>query len=327
MPTTPAHIFKTARRQMRKIRHRGPQSDTERRLVASADQQREQGLGWRYDGFKAFSTEELLSALAKVGLPVTPESFCAEARAAGSPTALGETWAGRCTAQGKWRDLATLGARELWRRLLPELRCPEVVADEVDELLEEAEVSPDRHGRWLAAARKLLAGCVREGRGDREFFQRVCKESGSDLASWMLEMPASLLGTAHRGEAADLAEAFAGLGDEKALKAEWAEILSQVGRGDDARREISALLAQHGEDPVVLLKAGAVHEALGEKAAAQDFFRRYTDSMKQASSARAIAAASKAGVMLPTVHEEVGANDKCPCGSGKKYKRCHGLAS
>jgi len=24
--------------------------------------------------------------------------------------------------------------------------------------------------------------------------------------------------------------------------------------------------------------------------------------------------------------EKVGRNDPCPCGSGKKYKKCHGLA-
>jgi preprotein translocase subunit SecA len=25
--------------------------------------------------------------------------------------------------------------------------------------------------------------------------------------------------------------------------------------------------------------------------------------------------------------EKVGRNDQCPCGSGKKYKRCHGAAA
>ena len=25
--------------------------------------------------------------------------------------------------------------------------------------------------------------------------------------------------------------------------------------------------------------------------------------------------------------DKVGRNDPCPCGSGKKYKRCHGLSS
>ena len=31
----------------------------------------------------------------------------------------------------------------------------------------------------------------------------------------------------------------------------------------------------------------------------------------------------------PTVHRDakVGRNDPCPCGSGKKYKKCHGAAA
>jgi len=43
-----------------------------------------------------------------------------------------------------------------------------------------------------------------------------------------------------------------------------------------------------------------------------------------------LAAASFAGAgdaSLPTqrrVGEKVGRNDPCPCGSGKKYKKCHG---
>jgi len=29
---------------------------------------------------------------------------------------------------------------------------------------------------------------------------------------------------------------------------------------------------------------------------------------------------------LPDVSDKIGRNDPCPCGSGKKYKRCHGAA-
>ncbi|MFN2460106.1 MAG: SEC-C metal-binding domain-containing protein [Candidatus Velthaea sp.] len=29
----------------------------------------------------------------------------------------------------------------------------------------------------------------------------------------------------------------------------------------------------------------------------------------------------------PATAEKVGRNDLCPCGSGKKYKRCHGAAA
>ncbi|MND09092.1 hypothetical protein D3C83_321700 [compost metagenome] len=27
----------------------------------------------------------------------------------------------------------------------------------------------------------------------------------------------------------------------------------------------------------------------------------------------------------PVVSDKIGRNDPCPCGSGKKYKRCHGM--
>ena len=27
------------------------------------------------------------------------------------------------------------------------------------------------------------------------------------------------------------------------------------------------------------------------------------------------------------LHERLGRNDPCPCGSGKKYKKCHGIAA
>jgi preprotein translocase subunit SecA len=48
--------------------------------------------------------------------------------------------------------------------------------------------------------------------------------------------------------------------------------------------------------------------------------------MQSPDSAASRAAASKVGVALPTA-QRAGRNDPCPCGSGKKYKRCHGLVS
>jgi hypothetical protein len=325
MTTTPAHLFKTARRQMRKIRHRGPQSETERRLLASADQQREQGLGWRYDGFKDWTTARLFEELSRQGVKADEAGFAAAAQAAGSPTALGEGWAAVATGQGKWKDFAAMAARELWRRLLPGSRAPEVVADAVDELLEEAEVRQPRAALWLAAARRLVAACCVDGKPDREHFTRVARESGADLVGWMVEMPAALLGTADEAEAPGLCLSFAGLGDEKVMRAERAEILARLGKGDEARSEIRALLQAHADDPVVLLKAGAVHEALGDVPASQEYFRRYEDAVRAPAHAASRAAASKAGLLLPA--PKLGPNDRCPCGSGKKYKRCHGLAS
>lgn len=331
--TAPAHIFKTARRQMAKIRHRGPQTDTERRLLASADEQRQQGLGWRYDGFHGMPTDDIFSALRRVGLDCDEASFKAQALEAGSPTALALRWETRSSAEGKWRDLPLLGARELWRRLLPQAQSAEVVADEVDELLLEAEVSVSKAELSINAARRLIDACARAG--GRAFLQAVAKESGSDLVGWMVEMPAALLGTPDEQLAPDLALSFAGLGDEKAHLAERAELLGRLSRRAEALAQLETLLERYPDDPVVLLKAGAALEALGDVARSQDYFRRYTEAMQHPASAQSRASAAKAGVALgprlpassPPPEPPVGPNDRCPCGSGKKYKRCHGLLS
>jgi preprotein translocase subunit SecA len=42
-----------------------------------------------------------------------------------------------------------------------------------------------------------------------------------------------------------------------------------------------------------------------------------------AAAATAAAAANKAGAVAA---DKTGRNDPCPCGSGLKYKRCHGAA-
>lgn len=343
--TAPAHIFKTARRQLRKIRHRGAKSPKEIQLLASADQQRRDGLGWRYDGFSEFTDEGLFDLLRRVSIDLDPARFVEEAKAAGSPTALTVIWTRRATGEGRWRDLPMLAARELWRRLLPELRSAEVTADEVDELLELAEVSDDKPALWLRAGKKLIAACIVET-ADVDFFRAVARESGSDLVGWMQEAPAALMDTAHQDEAPELCRHFAMLVEPKNLLAERAELLARLGRREEALAQLEPLLAEFPADPVVLLKAGATWEALGDLAQAQPYYRRYTEAMKDPASAESRAAAAKQGVDLPprpapairTISfgqpalsnpfgqpklEGALPDSPCPCGSGKPFRKCH----
>jgi preprotein translocase subunit SecA len=41
---------------------------------------------------------------------------------------------------------------------------------------------------------------------------------------------------------------------------------------------------------------------------------------------RVAANPTSSGPKKPAVSDKIGRNDACPCGSGKKYKRCHGAA-
>jgi preprotein translocase subunit SecA len=41
---------------------------------------------------------------------------------------------------------------------------------------------------------------------------------------------------------------------------------------------------------------------------------------------RALSSAARGRAALPKDWTNVGRNDPCPCGSGKKFKKCHGAA-
>ena len=46
--------------------------------------------------------------------------------------------------------------------------------------------------------------------------------------------------------------------------------------------------------------------------------------LDEEAAAAAEMAAQAAPAQTPAVSDKVGRNDPCPCGSGKKYKHCHG---
>ncbi|MDR0965652.1 MAG: SEC-C domain-containing protein [Myxococcales bacterium] len=326
---TPAHIFKTARRQIRKLRHRGASTDQERRLLASADQQRACGLGWRYDGFDDFSTQALFDKLAELGIALDEAAFCQSARAQGSPTLLAETWRALTSAEGRWIDFPDLAARELWRRLLPDMRSAEVVSDELDALLERAEVaSPDEKvSLWFRAARCLLDACLRDGVADEDFFKAVLRESGGDLTGWMAELPPALMGTPFELDAPGIAAEFARFVERRRLLAERAELLLRLGKPAEAQAEIDALLDAHPDDLHVLLKAGGIYEALGEPEKAQRYLGAYARRLEErrARQVSSTPAFPPRRPSEPSASMKAAPNAPCPCGSGKKFKRCHGL--
>jgi preprotein translocase subunit SecA len=57
----------------------------------------------------------------------------------------------------------------------------------------------------------------------------------------------------------------------------------------------------------------------------REFHQKKQRELEAARSAGSAAASASNGGHLPRrAGERVGRNDDCPCGSGKKYKKCHG---
>jgi preprotein translocase subunit SecA len=62
------------------------------------------------------------------------------------------------------------------------------------------------------------------------------------------------------------------------------------------------------------------------QAVVQDFTRKIErDKNREMQQLQFIGGGATAAVAQPVIKgEKVGRNDPCPCGSGKKYKKCHG---
>ncbi len=104
----------------------------------------------------------------------------------------------------------------------------------------------------------------------------------------------------------------------KVLDTLWQEHLSYM----DHIRDSVRLRAYAGRDPLVEYKNEG-HKAFGQLLAKID--AEIADNILKAGLQKA-ASPQGAGDPRPnaTFGREVGRNDPCPCGSGKKYKKCHG---
>jgi preprotein translocase subunit SecA len=89
------------------------------------------------------------------------------------------------------------------------------------------------------------------------------------------------------------------------------------GAGTQPHSEQAAPTSQHAPIPVPTRAPSTTIDALE-----REFQKKKQRELDQARSAGAAAAGNGAGPRR--AGEKVGRNDECPCGSGKKYKKCHG---
>jgi tetratricopeptide (TPR) repeat protein len=168
------------------------------------------------------------------------------------------------------------------------------------------------------------------------------------LGTRLLDLPMSLALVQETELSLSLAQAMIFL-DPELVKGDVAVILARAGRREEALALIDELLTNARDKALVEAKAGDAYRALGDPAAAEAYYQQslkvsktssdrlhallrlvacLTDSGRDAEASELLKLARKErGEPEPQTKAKsvVGRNDACPCGSGKKYKKCHGM--
>jgi uncharacterized protein YchJ len=175
--------------------------------------------------------------------------------------------------------------------------------------------------------------------------------SASRFAERLLDLPLLLAGAGEVDSALALARAFAFIAPDT-LRGDEALILARAGRREEALLLVTSNLEQAKDIASAEAKAGDVYRALGEADSAEAYYRRSL-AESQTTLERSEALVRLVGLLCEVGREQdasallqqeqsriaaskptpvaqssakVGRNDPCPCGSGKKYKKCHGAA-
>ncbi len=163
------------------------------------------------------------------------------------------------------------------------------------------------------------------------------------LGPRLLELPTTLSRVGEVELALSLARAMVFI-DPELLQGDIALILARAGRREEALAQLERNLTGARDAALVEAKAGDVYRALGDAPAAEAYYRRSLVEAKTATDRlhallRLVTCLTEAGRdaeandLLQKARKErtqsepeapVGRNEPCPCGSGKKYKKCHG---
>jgi len=171
---------------------------------------------------------------------------------------------------------------------------------------------------------------------------------------WMVELPMALSGAGLVDEAVEVGDAFAELDAESSpmYASDVAVILAEAGRAEEALQRVEVNVRRFPDDVWTRIHAGDVHVALSDRERAEAAFREalaitqaHGDAYDVAgaeeqlsellagipgrerearAAAREAGRAERAARSGSRLASKVGRNEPCPCGSGRKYKRCCG---
>jgi tetratricopeptide (TPR) repeat protein len=257
---------------------------------------------------------------------------------------------------GDWTD----GEAPLDGTLAPLIPLAEAVfecSDRLQELGYEVE-APDQELagaakvllRQLAAEALSLAAAAHDDLG--LLFRLDDRFEDRELGLLLLDLPRELAAADEIEPAIAVARAVAFI-DPDEVHGHLAEIYAHAGRREEALAQVAINLEQAARRYTAETKAGDVYRALAEHDAAEAYYRRslaeattpseiaearlkltslLADTGREAEasaflreqSSKASAGFAGSAPQSGASGARLGRNDPCPCGSGKKYKKCHG---
>jgi len=255
-------------------------------------------------------------------------------------------------------DFIWMACEELWKRLVPDRPPVEFVAEQVDNLMEEM-VKAGQNERWKELYRRsrealdlicrhtmeeTLSGC----RLRRDFYEKLSKTTFYDFEGLLDNLMRNMIGHEEYERVIDVAGVLGeGLGDDIFLDFK-AEALFGIGKKEEGERLSQEIINRNPDNPWYLLRAGGYYTIYDEK----DLSRAKDCYLKALAVAQRHMGKPDGKEALRTAYmkliyisyetgdpdgaeryerllkaleaKKVGRNDPCPCGSGKKYKKCCG---
>jgi tetratricopeptide (TPR) repeat protein len=237
-------------------------------------------------------------------------------------------------------------------------RHPELDVEEIDEFYPAAK---DCQPATLQEEHEAALAVVEQSGGDMMLIHSHIEHAVDDnVWNWLGDLPRDLSDEGHHADAVSLADRLVGVWPNERISNDLPLMLARTGDQCRATLAVDRNLAEFPDDTETLISAGQALEILGENERAVTVYRDAlawagakidrrdeivsaliallermgrVDTVEQVKQAerqmrlefqQAMAPSPKVSQTFRRDKPKVGRNDPCPCGSGKKHKKCCG---
>ena len=260
---------------------------------------------------REMTDEEIIKELENMGIVISIDDYKEEAVKAGSPTDLADYWKVLFGIRNSKEDFLYEAAFELWRRHLSDVKCPEMLALFIDEIVNMYVDKPYAHDRFsilniFDMIKDFYQELLKEdGSPDTDLYNRLTLLAYNDFEAFLVNIPYQLARQGFVDEAVSIGRWFGELSSQpENFFRDTGCILAEAGRRGEAILQVEENLQRFPNDIWVVINAGDAISNLGDKERAEKFFlKAYGMTEKQY---------DKAGVLerLIELYSEMGMLEK-----------------